>query len=165
MNAGRKFLPPGRTIRLESIVFCLLLFWMIGECTGFFRRIQDAEEQWNFTGNVEISLYEEWPERNALLSGVFGAIPYIILLCVIIFICNYCYYYRESRSIYLMKRLPSRYTLVKQCVTIPLLFLLISILVAAILLGVYLTAYRNACPHCILQERLEKPIDFWRMLR
>ena len=61
-------------------------------------------------------------------------------------VSHYCYYYRNTHSIYLMRRLPERGLLVRSCLAAPLLCLGMLALVMAILWLLYLGCYFLAVP-------------------
>ena len=59
---------------------------------------------------------------------------------------HYAHYYRGSKSIYLMRRLPDRTLLHRQCWTLPLLALGLTLLVLVLLPALYYLIYRYATP-------------------
>ncbi len=81
-----------------------------------------------------------------LLSGSFlimaiAAVGFLLAIAVF-----YLYHYQGSRGIYTMRRLPSRWELWRRCLTVPVLFLLLSILSTAVLIGLYYLLWRFATP-------------------
>lgn len=61
-------------------------------------------------------------------------------------VSHYCYYYRNTRSIYLMRRLPQRGLVLRSCLAAPLLCLGLLALVMAGLWLCYLGCYFLAAP-------------------
>lgn len=59
---------------------------------------------------------------------------------------HYCYYYRDTRSIYLMRRLPERGLVIRSCLAAPLLCLGTLALVIGVLWLLYLGCYFLAVP-------------------
>ena len=92
-----------------------------------------------------------------LLQGVF--LPFLLCLAILpIWIANhYCYYHQASKSIYLMRRLPDRTLLHRQCLTLPLLGLVLYLVSALLLFGLYVLIYRFATPAPCL------PATIWRL--
>ncbi|GAU78363.1 hypothetical protein [Fusibacter sp. 3D3] len=75
---------------------------------------------------------------------------FIVSLCMIaLVIYHYFYHYQDSKSIYLMRRLPNRWALLKRCVSLPLFSVLTAILMALFLLlfyfGIYFWVTPEAC--------------------
>ena len=55
-----------------------------------------------------------------LIRGIFGALAAAILFMLGFIVYFYFYHRQESRSIYLMRRLPDRWELHRRCLTAPL---------------------------------------------
>lgn len=81
------------------------------------------------------------------LAGEYSALflPYFFFLTIMA-VYHYAYYYRESRSIYLMRRLPQRYVLAKSCLQAPLLGMAMGIAVMLALGLLYYGAYLLVIP-------------------
>ena len=59
---------------------------------------------------------------------------------------HYGLHFRESKSIYTMRRLPQRWELAKRCLTVPVIAAAAYLIEAAILLGIDVAIYRLATP-------------------
>ena len=71
---------------------------------------------------------------------------------------HYCYHYQDSRSIYLMRRLPNRRELWRRCLGLPLLGVAAcGVLSAAHVLVFYAIYHYAASPQCLQPGQ-------WRML-
>ena len=93
------------------------------------------------------------------LTGVYFQgftllVPAILGLAVF----HYAYYRRESMSIYLMKRLPDRAERHRRALTLPLLAIAATALLAALLRLIYFAVYLLATPKICL------PDDVWQQL-
>lgn len=100
----------------------------------------------NFTDILGGSLY------------VFGAAALCMPALIII---HYIYHYKDSRSIYLMKRLPDPFELHKRCLLLPVLAALICIAAAFTALVIYYAVYMNFTPEqCIPPDQWQK---IWRL--
>ena len=76
-----------------------------------------------------------------------------LLLAVLVFVFvpfHYSFYHRETKSIYVMKRLPNRYLLPTQCLSFSFLCAIISLLCAAAVLLVSFLIYWLATPDACL---------------
>ncbi|MDO4482039.1 MAG: hypothetical protein Q4C14_04845 [Bacillota bacterium] len=88
---------------------------------------------------------------------VFAAAAVCMLFLIII---HYSYHYKDSRSIYLMKRLPNPGELHRRCLTLPILAALICLAAGFIALVIYYAIYMNFTPgQCIPPNQWQK---IWR---
>lgn len=73
---------------------------------------------------------------------------FIILITAMVYLIYYHYHYhfQGSKSIYLMQRLPEKNALLKRCVTLPILVIVITILTALLLWGIYYRVYMTCTP-------------------
>ena len=87
----------------------------------------------------------------------------ILMLCMLGFVVyHYAYYYRGSKSIYLMKRLPDRMELHRRCLTLPAAGLLICGLTALLTVVLCYGIYIYFTPEeCLSPHQWEM---FWRFL-
>jgi hypothetical protein len=75
----------------------------------------------------------------------------LLALCMLpLLIYHYTYHYQGSKSIYLMKRLPSRWELPRRCITLPLLGVTASLVAALLLLLLYFAVYLAFTPRACL---------------
>ena len=82
----------------------------------------------------------------------------VIVLCMVV--RYYLYYRKDSKSIYLMKRLPNRFELHKRAWALPLLGMLVTLLAAFVVLVVYFEIYMIVTPRVyIAPEQWQK---IWR---
>jgi len=122
-NPG-KFLPPGYVYTEErNMAGCLLGLAMVLSLQ-FFARLQVAVEELYYIDRIRGRILR--PGVTAapfleLVRGYAGLFLPLYLFLVGMMIYHYFYYYRETKSIYLMRRLPQRSVLWKSCVQIPLL--------------------------------------------
>lgn len=79
-----------------------------------------------------------------------------VLMLFLIF-RNYSTFYSGSRSIYLMKRLPDRWELLRRCVTVPLLCAAVCLLCALLTMTIYFVLYLLITPaQCLQPDQLGK---------
>ena len=104
------------------------------------------------------ALFDHYHRNAVLIPGAiiesFPALLYrvldpffLLLLCLPFWVAlHYMHYRRGSMSIYLMRRLPDRSLLHRQCWTLPLLGLAAAVLIGLLLLGLCFLIYRYATP-------------------
>ena len=94
---------------------------------------------------------------NASL-GFFIVAVYMVLFVFL----HYAYFKQESKSIYLMKRLPNKWELHKRCITIPLIEIGICFIVAFLFLLLCYTVYMVVTPaECIVGNQWKKIWEIW----
>lgn len=97
------------------------------------------------------------PDFHIVLDNVLFMF-FVYAVCVLLFIvAHYVYHYRGSKSINLMRRLPSRWELHRRCLTIPLVASLMYLLSALVMLFVYYGVYMIFTPEeCLAPDQLQK---------
>ena len=69
-----------------------------------------------------------------------------LLVCGFNAAANYASFFRQSKSIYVMKRLPSAKELHVRCLTIPAVACAVGFLVSLILLAIFAAVYHHGVP-------------------
>ena len=101
-------------------------------------------------GRMMLDFYE-------ILEGTFNGFVIAIFgfICLIIF--HYGYHYKDSKSIYTMKRLPNKYELHIRCFTFPVIGIITSIVISAILLVLFYLYYITKTPdECLIPDQWER---------
>ena len=85
----------------------------------------------------------------------------LVLIVTLSFIStHYSYHYRESKSIYLMRRLSDPWELHRRCLTLPVVGVGLALLVAFVLLMLYFAVYMGVTPEeCLTPHQWQK---IWR---
>lgn len=150
MGKIEKYYPPGYEYQWELAVTAGLTLIAVCISMYFFIRLGKA-----FIG---LSYYDPVSAARLLRPDaaiepfhiITGGIWQIFWLPALsqgaIAVSHYCYYYRDTRSIYLMRRLPERGLLIRSCLVAPLLCLGMLVLVMAVLWLLYLGCYFLAVP-------------------
>ena len=157
MKQNRKpsdFLPPGMTLRSKLLHYAghLAFYVLLGSFVLFCIRYTYLRDK----------LYEDILGRRVLRSGVqldslsdilngkFRlSLMYFILMLTDIGL-NYASFYRESKSIYLMRRIPDRWELPRRCASVPLMGIAAGLILTAILICLCNLIYFKATPpQCI----------------
>lgn len=84
----------------------------------------------------------------------------VFAICMaIMMIYHYVYHYQGSKSIYLMRRLPSRWEMWRRCLTLPLTFVVLAAAAVIVLLLLYYGVYILVTPDgCLSPGQWQK---FW----
>lgn len=98
-----------------------------------------------------------------LMDFVLIGFLVIAVIMFVFIIYNYAYHRQGSKSIYLMRRLPSRWELHKRCITLPAVAVLLCAIAAFIMLCIYYWVYMAVTPEkCLTPGQWQK---IWRINR
>ncbi len=167
MNLEQKLarlVPPGVSIMQE-------LGWFAGGGVaallysfGFFIqyvRGYDSLFSWEGTTRV-LDTSKMMPDFVQVLGGSLSGFLILALCATAMVAYHYAYHYQGSKSIYLMKRLPSRWELPRRCITLPLLAVLACLGAALILILTYFAIYMVVTPRaCLAPDQWQK---LWSVL-
>lgn len=155
--------PPGIRAEQEIKGFLVVLALAAGISLLFFLRLWSAYE----------ALFE-WTEEQRVLRegavmadfsgllglGTFSGFLLAVWVPPVTAICHYRYYYQDSKSIYLMRRLPKRFELHKRALVLPFLELLFVVITVFLLVVFYYTIYLLVTPaQCLVLGQWQK---LWR---
>ena len=160
-----RFAPPGTDTALEIRRFRLLIFLVIAYALCVF-----TVSYLNARSSLfEIYLGERVIREGAVmedfrevLSFSFAGFAVVAAMAVAQAVRFYAGHYRESRSIYLMRRLPDRMELHRRCLTLPVAQLVIGAATAFILLLIFYLIYMKFTPEACLSPGQWSKI--WRSL-
>lgn len=148
-------LPPGWPVRME------LEFFFGALLAAFVWSLACPINLWNARSN----LYYRTPSGR-LMQRTDTVVPsfeslldaslwgfWILALALLGFVLmHYLYYRRDAKSIYLMRRLPDKGLLHRQCLTVPFWMILTVLVLGLVLLGLYNWIYQTAVlPESVLQ--------------
>lgn len=149
----RRFSPPGMTSSADIIqlavgfpsaaIFCLGSFLL-----KYNRASADLESKNLWTNGV-------MPPFRELLKGSmsgFGVLAAVILAGILF---RYVFFHRESKSIYLMRRLPSKTELLKRILVIPAILLGLGAVTAAVTVLLCRFSYFSLTPANQLPAQIE----------
>lgn len=141
--------PPGYDFRWERSVSALLLALPAFLSLQYFGKLREAEEILYYVdGAGDLVLRQDGIARPFLeLTGGYGVLflPYFLFLAVMT-AYHYSYYLRDTKSIYLMRRLPCRSVLVKSCVQAPLCGMAVGLAAGTTLCMLYYGIYLLVMP-------------------
>ena len=105
------------------------------------------------------------PDFYAVLGNAMLVIPIAFAAMFSMAAMHYVYHWKGSRSIYLKRRLPSRWELHRRCLTLPALgiafFLILGAAEMFIMYGIYLLAAPDGT---VAPDQFEKLIELWRVI-
>lgn len=157
-------LPPGTELKSELIVCLALWAIVVGISMSFLSEYREAYEElyWGSGSSRTLMSGARMADLDTLLAGKFIGIYVLFAGCVVLTVLHYMSFYKDSRSIYVMKRLESPFELHKRCLVLPLICLLAGILLTLFTMWIYLMIYYNFTP----KECLPSEIHFiiWRSI-
>ncbi|WP_409968937.1 hypothetical protein RFF05_02920 [Bengtsoniella intestinalis] len=146
------YVPVGRDYLKDLKYYFLILLLATGTTISFFPTMLE-EVDYIIQGR-----YNVMPPYVEILGTRLWVFPILALFCLV----NIAFYYQmhigSSRSIYLMRRLPDRWSLLRRCVVLPMATAALTMVVAGLLLLLYHSAYYSMTPEGYYQE------GQWRML-
>lgn len=146
--------PPGFDYRQELRLWGWLCAGAVLYSMGFVFSFMDAVSALYYTdpytgvkslqsGAVMADFYE-------LESGRLSILLMLAVLTLLLSAVHYACFFRGSKSIYLMRRLPQRRELARRCLALPLLMALAAAAAAGILLLIYYFVYITFTPRACL---------------
>ena len=146
--------PPGYAYKPELKALTAALAWSIlSSFVSFLVSFSSARQSLYIRLGNKLLLDETrvMPDFVNILNNYL--IVYFIFAALILAaatIIHYAYYHRESKSIYLMRRLPNRFELHRRSLLIPLLSALIHMFVAFVMLLILYAVYMIFTPKACL---------------
>ena len=86
------------------------------------------------------------PDFVEILDRSLWGFLVVIFISLVLIGVHYTYHYQESKSIYTMRRLPSRWELHRRCLTLPLFAIVAYLLMAFAILLIFYAVYMNLTP-------------------
>lgn len=144
-----KCYPPGYAYRWELAVTTGLILAAVCFSLRFLARLDNAVSglyYYDSTAALQLVPNVTMEPFHRLVRGSWQFFWLPALSQGAMAVSHYCYYYRDTRSIYLMRRLPQKKPLPRSCLAAPLLCLGLTTLVMAVLCLFYLGCYFLAVP-------------------
>lgn len=100
------------------------------------------------------------PDFAELMDGMLLVFAAIALTMAGLAVYHYIYHYQDTKSIYVMRRLPSRWELHRRCLTLPVVGLLLCGAAVMLLILLYFWIYMGCTPEeCLVPGQWGR---FWR---
>lgn len=150
--------PPGTDLRAMAISYglCMLVFLVFWGASYFIACGRAVQELYELRYGVK-TLRDDavMPTLNALIQHRLAGFWVYALVCGYNVWANYASFSQQTKSIYVMKRLPSSRELHRRCLTMPAAALAAGILVCAVLLLLFVLVYRHSVPaRCMPPEEI-----------
>ncbi len=169
MGKFEKYIPPGFEFKYEKRIFIWGMILSLLYGSFFFRRFYYTwdklfEKVWKNGQFVRMGIQEGAVMRDFVDLFDKAWIGFFVVAVYMLFfmLLHYAYFKQESKSIYLMKRLPNKWELHKRCITVPLIEIGICFMVAFLFLLLCYTVYMTVTPaECIVGNQWQKLWNVW----
>ena len=141
--------PPGYEFTWERNTAAVLLALSMVLSLQYFVKLRQAVAWLYYVDRVHGRVPRPDAQARTFLelAGQYGGlfVPYFLFLAIMAAL-HYAYYHRDTKSIYLMRRLPRRDVLVGSCIRVPLLGTAVGILAQMMLGLIYYGSYLLVMP-------------------
>jgi len=154
-----RHLPCGFPVKTEETILAGMMGVSIGLTIPLFVRILNARDDLFTYHFGQKRIYE-----GAVMADFIGLVEHAflgfflaMLLALILGIYHYAYHYQGSKSIYLMRRLPSAFELHRRCWSVPLAAIVIYAAALILLFLLYFAFYLLITPEgCLAPNQWQK---------
>lgn len=148
-------LPPGVDSRIELRAIALGLLAAVVYSLSFVYKYIEARNTLFVYKYGKVKTIMEgavMPKFSILLKDTMdGFLVFFVVMLFLIFM-HYMTYYKDSKSIYLMKRLTDKWELYRRCVVVPFVAIIVQILTGAACLMLYYGIYLCFTPaQCLVR--------------
>lgn len=147
------FTPPGYDPeQSEKALYIVLMVISVLMSFSFFYRLDDALFHLYIIEGSKRILIEGavMTDFIGLLEWSFYGFPVTACIAPFFIGYRYAYFFKESKSIYLIKRLPAKGEIFRRCAVVPLAAAVIALVTALILFLLYFAIYMLATPDACL---------------
>ncbi len=134
------FAPVGRNLKKDGQTFAVALGVSGFVSLGYYASLIEALDA------VQRGYRDVMTPFVEVLGHWLGLFPVVAILCLTHSILYYRMHHGSSQSIYLMRRLPDRFSLHRRCLTLPVVTALLSLLLAGGLLWIDYALYCHFTP-------------------
>ena len=149
----KKLLPPGSNVKTAKTVGILTLTLFILSSFVYLYNFLDAYEHLFYYAGESKFVHQgaKMPLFGELFRGRFFIIYLALCFAIAMSIANFKSFTVFSKSIYVMKRVPDKYELLRRCIGGPLLFLVCVLLIFLLFTVFYYLLYMHVPPReCIV---------------
>ena len=158
----QRYAPVGIRLNGELWTYGLVLCLAALSSLGFFLAYSDAYDSlFHYSGDLKIlKAGAVMPDFDTLSLRYFSCFGLVLIVTLSFISTHYSYHHRESKSIYLMRRLSDPWELHRRCLTLPVVGVGLALLVAFVLLALYFAVYMGVTPEeCLTPHQWQK---IWR---
>ena len=157
-----RHVPPGFDLKLDLIAYSIWIIMQI--LVSFFRFFSRFDQAYTnlfaYEDGVKILLADaRMIEFATLIRGVGSA--YFVLAFIVVR-RHYLYFTKDTKSIYLMKRLPKYWERDRRCWALPLTYMLATFLVSVLLKSLFLWVYLHYTPAGSLPP--DQVLNIWSVI-
>lgn len=158
------YAPPGANIHSELTGYAIMLIIIFAiSCSFLFSYGTAYDNLYSGRYYWRVLLNDAVMENiNVLMKHSFAGIWIMAVDCIMMAVSHYTDFYRDTKSIYVMKRIPRKSELHRRCLVLPLFGFLAGVLFAAVLMVFYVFIYYHMTPAGCLPEYTS--LDLWRIL-
>lgn len=148
-----RYVPLGVDWRSEGKLFCGLLIGAVLFSLGFFQRMSRhlGDLYWYQYGKHTLIPGAVMADFDVVLGRALLGFAVAAVCMAALGALHYARHWRESKSIYLMRRLPDRWELHRRCLALPVMAVALCLLIALALLLLYFGIYLAATPEQCLR--------------
>ena len=157
-----RYAPLGMSLKAELGLFCAGMSYSVIFSLLFLVHYMDARSDLFVWHLDERKLLEGavMPDFVTLLDDEFHGFLIVGLGMLLFAVYHYFYHYQESKSVYLMRRLPDKWEWHRRCLTLPLAAIVICLLTALVLFFLFFGVYMICTPQeCLAPGQWQK---LWR---
>lgn len=147
-----KYAPPGYDLSFDQTFYFVGLGIATALSFSYFLRFWEKKgDLYTYhLGEKELRPDAIMPDFIDIFEGSLGGY-FILSLCMLLLIAlRYAYYYQNSKSIYLMKRLPDKFELHRRSIILPVMAALSCAVIAFLVLLLYFGHYMLFTPDACL---------------
>lgn len=144
----RKYAPLGIDLSKEMTIFALaMIAAFIYSLIYIGRYLTNRNQLYEIVGTKKVLIDgAKMPSFDILFDGSLLGFVLVGIVMVGLVVYHYYYHRMDSKSIYLMKRLPNKWELHKRCLSLPIVGIVISIITMVLLWAVYFGIYMLFTP-------------------
>lgn len=145
--------PPGRDLTAESFIYGGIILVAFIFSTSFFSTLYRAYKSlFHVVGRArQLIPGAVMPDFVELSTNVMGFFSLVLFAAPILVLFYRSTFQAESKSIYLMKRLPDRWELFRRTWGMPVFFVIVGALFSLVLVFLYFAIYMIVTPESCLQ--------------
>ena len=152
--------PPGYDLRAEKGLFIAgMVLSILYSLFAFGNRFSNhlAELYWINGSTKTLKDGAIMPDFVEILDRSLLGFQIVCAIMIAAAVMHYVYHYHESKSIYTMRRLPSRWELHRRCLTLPVVGILLAVLAAFLVLLICYASYMITTPDvCLTPDQWQK---------
>lgn len=156
----RKFIPIGYKPEKELWVYGSVIMMAVTRSLLYFLSYYSAyNAMFQYYGDKKVLIENITMDNfcDIIADGTFDVFKIAVFIFLAMIGVNYGYHYRDSKSIYTMRRLPNKYELHIRCIAFPAAAILLSIVISFSLLMIFYIHYMTVTPdELILPAQWEK---------